>query len=274
MTLLLKLLLAPLLVAGSTLAGRRWGPPVAGVLVALPIVAGPILLITCLEHGPRFGAQAAASSLLGLVSLALFIVVFGHAARRLRWPGALAVSWAACLAADAALTQVSLPPYVSFALVLVSVWLAARALPRAEPGPAPSAARPPWWDLPARAVATGALVLVVTGAASAIGPAATGVLAPFPIATSVVAAFALARDGAPGAVRMLRGVPGGLVGFAVFCLMVALLVPRLGTYPAFGAALAVNLAVQAVALRAVRTRRPAGPAASPEHQTFTRAAPS
>ncbi|MEV6932252.1 hypothetical protein AB0M46_48255 [Dactylosporangium sp. NPDC051485] len=72
MTLVLKLLLAPLLVAGSSLAGRRWGAQVAGVLVALPIVAGPILLIACLEHGPAFGARAAASALLGLVSLALF----------------------------------------------------------------------------------------------------------------------------------------------------------------------------------------------------------
>ena len=33
-----------------------------GLLVALPIVAGPILLITCLEQGPEFGSRAAASA--------------------------------------------------------------------------------------------------------------------------------------------------------------------------------------------------------------------
>ena len=43
--LALKLLLAPLLVVASSLAGRRWGPRLAGILVVLPIVAGPILLI-------------------------------------------------------------------------------------------------------------------------------------------------------------------------------------------------------------------------------------
>jgi hypothetical protein len=42
--LLVKLSLAPLLVVGSSLAGRRWGPALAGVLGALPLVAGPILL--------------------------------------------------------------------------------------------------------------------------------------------------------------------------------------------------------------------------------------
>ncbi|WP_433044465.1 hypothetical protein [Dactylosporangium sp. CS-033363] len=399
MTLLLKLSLAPLLVVASSLAGRRWGAQVSGVLVALPIVAGPILLITCLDHGPSFGARAAGSALLGLISLALFVAVFGRAARRLRWPSALGLAWAACLAADVVLARLTVPPLLAAPLVLASAWLAARALPPPEHAPAgaspdlasagaspdvavagatrdvvvagaspdvavagatrdvvvagaspdvavagaspdvavagatpdlasagaspdvavagatpdvavagaspdvavaesssapavsrepspalvsaaidgtsgsagavavadgsaaesavPVVRRPPWWDLPARAVATAVLVLTVTGAAEAIGPAATGVLAPFPIATSVVAAFALARDGAGGAVRMLRGVPGGLVGFTVFCLAVALLVERAGTYAAFGLALAITLAVQAAALVLAARRRPA-----------------
>jgi hypothetical protein len=57
--LLLKLLLAPSLVVASTLAGRRWGPDVAGILVALPIVAAPILFITYQQHGARFASDAA-----------------------------------------------------------------------------------------------------------------------------------------------------------------------------------------------------------------------
>jgi hypothetical protein len=61
---LLKLVLAPALVVVSSLAGRRWGPE----LVALPIVAGPILSITYLDHGRRFVSRAASASLLGLVS--------------------------------------------------------------------------------------------------------------------------------------------------------------------------------------------------------------
>ena len=57
--LALKLLLAPLLVVASSLAGRRWGPRLAGILVVLPIVAGPILLILYLDHGSAFTADAA-----------------------------------------------------------------------------------------------------------------------------------------------------------------------------------------------------------------------
>jgi hypothetical protein len=231
-TLLLKLLLAPALVVGSSLAGRRWGPEVSGTLVALPIVAGPILLITGLEQGTAFGARAAASALLGLVSLALFAVVFAHASRYTGWVGALAVSWMVCLAADLGLARLAWPAWLSLPFVLLCGGLAAKALPRAAlAGPEPP--RWPWWDLPGRAVATAALVLVVTGVAATVGPRLTGVLAPFPIATSVVAGFVLAQQGTGGAIRTLRGVPRGLVGFAVFCCLVAVLVRPLGTAAAF-----------------------------------------
>src|SRR6478672_5281841 len=60
--LLVKLTLAPALVVGSSLAGRRWGPEASGLLVALPLVAGPILLIVDLDHGAHFASRAAAGS--------------------------------------------------------------------------------------------------------------------------------------------------------------------------------------------------------------------
>lgn len=44
MILATKILLAPLCVVAVSLAGRRWGTAVAGVLGGLPVVAGPILL--------------------------------------------------------------------------------------------------------------------------------------------------------------------------------------------------------------------------------------
>ncbi len=73
MTLLAaKILLSPLCVVAVSLAGRRWGVAVAGVLGGLPVVAGPILLIETLIHGRDFGADAAAGTLLGLAALTAF----------------------------------------------------------------------------------------------------------------------------------------------------------------------------------------------------------
>ena len=225
MTLLLKLVLAPLLVVGSSLAGRRWGPSLTGLLVAMPVVAGPILLITFLEHGPAFVARAASASLLGLVSLAAFAVVFARVSRARSWPGTVLLGWLVCLSLDLALSFAPVPVWGALGLALVAAWAATRIMPSpGEAGPVTL----PWWDLPARAVATAGLVVALTAAAGRLGPDLTGVLAPFPTGTSVVAVFALAQGGPAAAAATMQGVLRGLGGFAAFCFLVAVLAEPIG----------------------------------------------
>ena len=96
----------------------------------------------------------------------------------------------------------------------------------------------PWWDLPASAVATALLVLLVTGLATSVGPALTGVLTPFPIALSVVCAFTTAQAGHAGVLALLRGIVPGLDGFALFCFLVAVTIDKVGAVVAFGVATA------------------------------------
>ena len=239
--LALKLLLAPLLVVASSLAGRRWGPRVAGVLVVLPVVAGPILLIVYLEHGSRFAAHAARAATLGIVPLALFALVFGYLSRHHGWLLTLAVSWIVVLAADLALAQVDVPAGLALGLALLALH-GANALLRRLGQPAPALRPAPWWDLPARAVATALLVLLVTGLAARLGPALTGTLTPFPIALSVVCAFTTAQAGHAGVLALLHGIVPGLDGFAVFCFLVAVTIDNLGGVAAFGLATAAAVA--------------------------------
>lgn len=246
LVLALKLLLAPALVVASTLAGRRWGASLTGMLVALPVVAGPILLVAHLEHGAAFSAAAARSALLGLVSLAVFAVAFARLASRLAWPGTLALSWVACLAVDVLLVRWHVGPAPGLVAALLGCAVGTRLLPRVDDDAPAAAPAPPSWDLPARAGATAALVLAVTGAAATLGPAVTGVLAPFPIASSVVAAFVLAQRGVPATVATLRGLLLGLVGFAVFCATVAVLAEQAAVGLVFGTALALSLLTQVV----------------------------
>jgi hypothetical protein len=224
------------------------------MFAALPIVAGPILLITCLEHGTRFGARAASAALLGLTSLTLFVLTFAWAARSWGWSTTLPLSWAVCLLADIALTRLTVAHGWGLALVLASAWTVTKLLPGSSTEPAATATTVswPWWDLPARAVATALLVMTLSAISGAVGPSMTGVLAPFPIATSVLAAFILAQRGTVDAIRLLRGVPRGLSGFAAFCFLVAALVERVGIGIGFTLAAAATLSVQLLA--AVRAR--------------------
>jgi hypothetical protein len=233
--LALKLLLAPLLVVASSLAGRRWGPRLAGILVVLPIVAGPILLILYLDHGSSFTAAAARAATLGIVPLALFALIFAYLSRRHGWLLTLVTGWLAVLLSDLVLARLAVPAVVALLLALLALHGAGAVLRRLDE-PAPVAVPTSWWDLPARAVATAFLVLLITGLAASLGPALTGALAPFPIALSVVCAFTTAQAGHPGVLALLRGIGPGLDGFALFCFLIAVLINRVGGAAAFGIA--------------------------------------
>lgn len=218
--LLLKMALAPALVIGATLVGRRWGWRVGGVLIALPLVAGPILLIITLEHGKAFGAQAARGALLGMAALGAFCVVFARA-RRLGWVSALAFGWIAYGVIAAAGSRWDAPPLGGLAVAVIAIAIS-RVLLGADDDPGDAHGTPPPWDLYARGASTAVLVLTITTAADKLGPAVSGVLTPFPIATSVLAAFALARDGPAAAASMLRGFVAALPAFAALLFAAAL----------------------------------------------------
>ncbi|MDA3626517.1 hypothetical protein OU415_13810 [Saccharopolyspora sp. WRP15-2] len=250
--LLLKLFLSPALVVSSTLAGRRWGPEIAGILVGLPVVAGPILFITHLQHGADFTSRAAASSLLGLVSIAVFAVVFSHVAGHFGWLVTLIASWAAVLLSDFALSFVDVTGPAALACTLAAATVAIVLLPEAEPERFDERVQSsPSWDLPGRALATGTLVITVTTVSGALGPSWTGLLAPFPIAISVVVAFSHAQSGPAAAIRTLTGALTSLFSFAPFCLLLSALVRPVG-----GAAFVLSAAAAvAVQLLVVRVRR-------------------
>jgi Integral membrane protein TerC family len=153
---------------------------ISGFVNRQPIVAGPILLILYVEHGSEFAAEAASAGTLAIVPLALFALIFAHLTRRHGWLLTLMIGWVVVLLADLALAQIRLPAVIALLLALIALHGASAVLRRLDQPPSPSIATP-WWDLPARAVATALLVVVVTGLAAALGPGLTGALTPFPI---------------------------------------------------------------------------------------------
>ncbi|HVC08063.1 MAG TPA: hypothetical protein VND98_10830 [Solirubrobacterales bacterium] len=261
MILLAKVLLAPLCVVAVSLAGRRWGTAIAGVLGGLPVVAGPILLVITLVHGPSFGADAAAGTLLGLCALATFVVVYGRVSASLGPAASVICGWTGFLAAVAVLDQIQPPDLIALALAGASfaIGLAMLAAPAAEPAEIGAF---PLWDLPARGLAAMGLVLVLTTASGSLGPNLSGLLAPFPIITSVLAVFTHAHGGRAQVRVLLRNFLVGFYGFASFCFVLAIGLGRLGSGAAFLVAIAVAVTVQA-AVFALRSRLVARTAAEP-----------
>jgi hypothetical protein len=236
----------PGLVAGVTLGARRWGPRVGGWLTALPLVAGPTLFFLAVEQGRVFAAEAALSTLVGLIAVVAFGVAYAWTARGRAWPLSLAAGWLAFGVATVLLQTLRWAPAPAIAAALGSFALAGRVLP-ADREP-PVRPRSPAWDLPLRMLGTLTVVLTVTHVADRLGPAWSGALTPFPVALAVVLVFAHAQDGAPLAIRLLHGFLPAMWGFGLFCLVVALAMVPLGPAPAFVHALATQLAVHGVVL--------------------------
>lgn len=242
--LALKLTLAPGLVAATTLAGRRWGPRTAGWLGGLPVVVGPILVALAIDHGDAFAATAAAGALLGLLSLTGFVLAYAWSARSMPWWAALGAGWAAFAAATVALEGVALAPLAALAVVTAVFAATEWALPRgrgscAEP-------RTPRHDLLVRTASTAALVVLLTGLAEVLGARLSGMLAAFPVLASVLSAFTHAQAGADDVAAFLRGLVRGLLSFALFCFVVAVLLPTAGLAPAFAAATAAAVGAHAL----------------------------
>lgn len=254
--LALKILLAPACVVAVSLAGRRWGATVAGLLGGFPVVGGPILLVVTLVHGDDFGADAALGSLLGLAAVAAF-VVYARLAPRLRPLPTLLLGWAAFFAGIAVLGLLWPPVGVALAVAVISFELGRLLVPAPPPVAVPDLT-PPWWDTPARALAALAMVLAITIASGSLGATVSGLLAPFPILTSVLIVFTHFHHGARETQVLIRGFLLGFYGFAAFSSVLAVALPELSTAASFLLAVAVAALVQlAVGARASRSPEPA-----------------
>jgi len=251
--LALKLFLAPSFIVATSVLARRVGVRVAGVVGGLPVIAGPILLVLALDRGRTFAGDAATGTLLGIVALVVFVLVYVAVSSRFAWPWALLIGWASFLLAVLALRPLHVGPFGALALSCAACAATLMVLPRRQPGPFSS--RPyPRWDLPLRGACAVIPIVAVTSAARLLGPHLTGLLAAFPIITPVLAAFTHAQQGKREAARLLHGMTVGFLAYALFCFTVSVTVRGLGIAVSFALATALALAAQGIAIALSRQR--------------------
>lgn len=240
--LLLKLLLVPALIALVTLAGRRWGPAVAGWLSAFPVVAGPILLFIAIEQGAAFAAEAAVGTLSAVLAILAFGISYAWAATRCSWPASLAIAYAGYAVAVFALSLWDTTLIAAGLVVLAALWFA----PRLYPVTRASVAAPskPANDMLLRMGSGALLVLLVTHFAANLGPDLSGVFAMFPVMGTVLVLFTHRSAGSGSAIQLLRGMVFGFYAFSMFCAVLAWTLPATGIGMAFLWALAAAGIVQ------------------------------
>lgn len=228
--LVVKLALSPTLIGAASVAGKRWGPNVAGMLGGMPIVAGPLVVVLWLMQGGEYATGVALASPVGVWGNIVYMLGLGYASARFRWPLALLIGWLAYVAAVLAIHFTGLATSLWLAIgVVPALWLAAtRWLPRPDAAAPPASL--PRSELLLRILATAVLVSTLSAISTWLGPSLTGVIAGVPIAATIIPAFTFANAGRDALLLALRGFLTGLMGFAVFFLVLGHTIPSLGAW--------------------------------------------
>lgn len=249
--LALKLILAPLIIGGASLASRRWGPTVSGWLIGLPLTSGPVVFFVAISHSETFAASTVLGTLSGGLSLVAFCLAYAWLALRFRWPVAISGSMLCFAGVTLLMQNFILPLATLFALVVLVILAGLWLLPKGTQFEAKDS-KPGKWDLPARILIGTSFILGLTGIAPYIGPRLTGLFSTIPLYTAILTIFAQKLQGSAGAASVLRGLLYGLFGFAGFYLVLALLLIRVGLGPAFIAAILATIVIQGLSFLILR----------------------
>jgi len=231
LTLVLKLTLAPALVAAATYTARHVGNRSAGLLSGLPVVAGPIELIYTVERGARYAHTAAAGAILGIASLVGFCVMYTALARRSSLLVALVGGWLGFALATVIFGLLRLPALVGIAVTAGAIAAGGWSIQR-HTSARPRTSRNSEM-LAARLLVTVILVLALTAVARHLSPYIAGLLATLPIITSVMAGFTHAQAGPDAAIALLGGLTRALTSLLVFFAVLAAALTHAPTAPVF-----------------------------------------
>jgi hypothetical protein len=245
--LAVKLLLAPSFVVLASAVARRFGTRLGGAVGGSPVIAAAILLVLGIEHGAAFARDAATATLLAVVALTVFVLVYARASTSRDWPLALVAAWIAYGAALVVLREVSVDPIVALVLACSSCGAALVVLPHAPSQPVDTGPQPRW-DIPLRAVSALALVFAVTASAALLGPHSSGLLTAFPMITAILAAFTHSQRGPRDTAVLLRGFSLSFIGYALFCFTIGVTVERVTLAESFAIASVAALAASVAAI--------------------------
>lgn len=237
-----RLVATAAIVVVVTVAVERLGPRVGGALVGLPIVIGPGFFFLIGEHGPAFGAGAAAASLLSLCATEAFLLAYCAAARWGPWP-AIAAASGAWVIGVLILARLPSMPLLGLALFACSVAVARRIGRRFLSADRGRALRGGLVLLLLRGLLAGVLVAAATLAAGGLGAGWAGFLLTYPIGFSVVSITIHQRSGVETVTATLHAAMLGTASLAAFSFTLAVTIVAWGPAAAFATALLAGVVV-------------------------------
>ena len=241
LALLARIAVPPILVALMSLAARRWGPTIGGLIMGLPWMTGPVLFFLTMDKGTDFAVRACTGIELAVWSMGAFMLAFGFVSRVAPWPICLLAAIIGYFGTAYFTQGLDIPLWAAIAGAVVTLLMTIALLPKPTTNAYPG--RLPWWDIPARMVATFILVAGIVLSADVLGPQRSGIIASYPVIMTVIGAFTMHQWGSDAILRVLLGMSKSLLGFVAFFTVIGYTLPALGLVPSFLVAGAAALSV-------------------------------
>ena len=241
--LLLKLSLAPLAVVIGTVAQRRFGHAVGGLIVGLPLASLPLLWMVARQYGSSFASAMTGALLVGSIAEVVVLWLYARLTSRLSPWLALGGALSAFALSAGAVDLLKLSAAVAGTLTALGFVVALRLWPASATTTSEVQGRS---RLVQRVVLAALFTVVLVALAGHLGPVLAGLIDALP-AMSLMMAFTTHQDhGAAASSRFLRGVTRGSFSYVAAMLVLAELLRTGDLLIAFAAALAAALVVQGV----------------------------
>ena len=247
---LLRAAAAAAVVVSASVLAEAAGPFWGGLIVSLPISAGPAYVMLGLQHDSAFIAAGAVGSLAANAATIPYMLAIILLVPRLRWPVTLLCALTLWFAVAWLIRQMTWN-FTAVCLLNIAVFgVALLATMRVRPAAAIAAKAAPrrWFELPMRALLVGSLTATVVTASRWLGPSLTGMAAVFPIALTGLALIALPRLGTAASVWLFTSTLRAMPGFALALVVVHLTAETFGTWLGLLSALLAQLAFSAMLL--------------------------
>jgi hypothetical protein len=266
--LFVKIVIVATTIVAASVAAERSGPIIGGLIIALPVSAGPGYVFLARQASDAFISRSALYSFGVTAVTAIYLAIYIRLAPRLNAVATVVIGLAAwCVLAS--LLQLFELDWRGALVLNVASFGACLALTRDRASATlPTARATKLQDLLARALLAGSLVAAVVTVSDVIGPRLTGSTVTFPVTLTTLGLIMHWRYGGAVAARAMRGAMAAMPCFCACILSLHLLAEPLGAPRALLAALGVSLAASALFLagdRLVLRRRAVLAAAANRH---------
>jgi hypothetical protein len=238
--LVLRIAIAPLIVAAGTLVQRRFGNAIGGLVIGLPLTSLVLLWLVALQHGSAFASSMSGAILIGTTSQVAVIWVYAALAPRISPALAMAAALGTFVLGIGVLNVVNVS--VLFASVLAAAGFAVALYwwPYTDFGPQESGR----YRLVLRIIISASFTLFLVVSAGRLGPGFSGLIAALPMMSLLMAYLTHRELGANASAQFLHGVTKGSFAYVASMYVLAVLLRTGDVAVAFVAATFVGLFVQ------------------------------